>query len=122
MADNAKAIKKAFLEALEDSKQDIIGRSTPKVVSEAMGKVLELEEYGESPEAIHTMQEGKLVKALFFCHAIAIDRYANLVIRMIKDGVLEVNVDNIGKKVSGIWEKLKEALNEEENGDEDDDA
>jgi hypothetical protein len=107
--DKTSALKQAFMQALEESKHEIIGKSTPKVVSQVMDKILELEEYGKSPEAIHTMQEGKLVEALYFCHAIAINKYADLVIQMIKDGLFLVNADALENTV---WDKFNKSINE----------
>lgn len=108
------AMKKAFLEAVEESKQHIIGGTTPKVVSTAMRKVLELEEFGESPETIHTMQEGHLVKAMFYCHAVGVERYADTLIRMVKDGVLIVNYKGLDKAMEKFKNLEVEGEDEED--------
>lgn len=100
-------------DSLELAKLQFITKSSHKFAAHAMTDVLEIEEFPSEPEAIHPVEEAKLLKALFMCHAAAVQQTLDCVIQMIRDGVL--NAD--GDKASEVAKKLKEKMAEKKNSE-----
>ena len=96
--------KKDALESFEQAKSYLIQKAGKAITTKIMHEVLEIEDFPSEADAIHPVEEEKLLKALFYVHANAIDSVVNTVIRMIEDGVLEPN----GNKAKEVADKLRE--------------
>ena len=79
--------KDMMLEALDVAKMQLQQKGSA-IVQKVIEDVLQIENFGDSPETFHTVQEGHLVSGLFMCHAIAIDRFTHLICEMVKDNIL----------------------------------
>ncbi len=101
--------KEMMLEALDVAKTQLQQKGTA-IVQKIMEDVLNLENFGDSPETFHTVQEAHLVSGLFMCHAIAIDRFTNLICEMIKDNILVPDSDAAGKAAKQKANDIKDML------------
>ena len=115
---NDKKLKKMMMEAFKESKSHMIQSGT-KIISKICGEVMEMESFGEDPETIHTLQESSIVKGLFFAHAAAVEKYCDMIVRMIDEGVLKVDKDSLSKAADSVRKGL-EAMEELADSDEDD--
>jgi hypothetical protein len=109
--------KKEAIESFEQAKSFLITNGGKQITTKIMHEVLEIEEFPSESEAIHPVEEEKLLKALFYVHANAVDSIVNTVIRMINDGVLEPN----GDKAKEVADKLRADNEEDFNLEEDQD-
>jgi len=113
---NDKKLKKLMIEAFKQAKPIMI-QSGAKFLRRIFTDVMELDGTGESPETIHTVQEHTIAKGLFFAHAVAVEKYCDMVCQMLHDGVIKVDQDSLSKAA----ESIREAMNEEADDDAEDD-
>jgi len=112
--------KKEAIESFEQVKSFLITNGGKQITTKIMHEVLEIEEFPSESEAIHPVEEEKLLKALFYVHANAVDSIVNTVIRMINDGVLEPNGDKAKEVADKLRADNKEDFNIEEDQDDED--
>ena len=113
-----KKLKKMMMEAFKESKAHMIQSGT-KIIGKICGEVMEMESFGDNPETIHTLQEESIVKGLFFAHAAAVEKYCDMIVRMLDEGVLKVDKDSLSKAADSIRKSLEKL--DEEGDDEDED-
>ena len=104
---NREKDKKMMLEALDVAKAQLQQKGTI-IVQKVIEDVLQLENFGDSPETFHTVQEGHLISGLFMCHAVAIDRFTHLIVEMVKDNILVPDSVAAGKAAKQKCKDVKE--------------
>jgi hypothetical protein len=108
---------KEAVEAFNQTKSFMITKGGTSVSKHIIRNMLEIEDFPSESDAIHPIEEEKLLKAIFFAHAHAVDSIFNTIIRMVEDGVLEPN----GNMANKVAEKLRQENEIDEDDDEDGD-
>lgn len=122
MADNKEDIKRAVIEAFQEAKKTLIGFGSVSA-QRVFKQVLEIpdEDFGNDPEQIHAVQEGRLVAALFTMHGVAIDKMTNIFCSMIEEGVLVPDrkmASKVAKEKKKQVEKMMEEMEDDGEGEE----
>lgn len=122
MAESKEDIKRAVIEAFQEAKKTLIGFGSISA-QRVFKQVLEIpdEDFGNDPEQIHAVQEGRLVAALFTMHGVAIDKMTKIFCSMIEEGVLVPDrkmASKVAKEKQKQVEKMMEEMNDDTEGEE----
>jgi len=117
--------QKECIEAFEESKAHLISKGGASVSKHVINEILEIEDFPTEADAIHPVQEEKLLKAIFFAHAHAVENVISTIIQMLKDGVLEANGDKAHKVAKKLRQQDEDIADEdlelEPDGDDEED-
>lgn len=109
---------KECIESLELAKIQFITKGSMRFASHAIKNILDVEEFPSEEHAVHPVEEGKLLKAMFMCHAGAIEQLMGTVIRMIEDGILNADGDMAKKMADKIRSQMEKSEDESEEDNE----
>ena len=115
-ADKKEGVKRAVIEAFQEAKKTLIGFGSISA-QRVFKQVLEIpdDDFGNDPEQIHAVQEGRLVAALFTMHGVAIDKMTKIFCDMIEQGVLVADPDKAGKVAKQKKEEVEKMMEEMED-------
>lgn len=119
---SAEDLKNAVITAFQESKETLIQLGSAQV-KKVFDNILEIadEDYGNDPEQVHGIQEGRLVAALFTMHGNAIEKMTNIICSMIEEGVLVADrkmASKVMKEKKKQVEKMLEKQEEDGEGEE----